>query len=254
MSSCADCQLNNCVLNCDCGFGRTALDLQTGCHGVDITNLGGALACPIEQGPQVYVGNPPIDRGAQDTGSGMQFVSEYVIGQSGTLVAWEFFTFRSDTVVLQIWRATADEGLEYDLVGSTVVTASSGYNEVDANIEVQSGDVLGWFCTGVQPIVFNSGGETVRRRYGYSGTDQQVDLSGHSNGWARTYSIRANIMSGFETLHTLIGDPNEVLSLQMTCKPSDEIGHGDCGAKSHTIIQPQTESSSRCIHEWPVGP
>jgi len=145
---------------------------------------------------EVYVGNPPIDRGARDTGSGMQFVSEYVIGQSGTLVAWEFFTFRSDTVVLQIWRATADEGLEYDLVGSTVVTASSGYNEVDANIEVQSGDVLGWFCTGVQPIVFNSGGETVRRRYGYSGTDQQVDMSGHSNGWARTYSIRANIISG----------------------------------------------------------
>lgn len=141
----------------------------------------------------VQVGNEPEDRGMSDTGSGMQFVSEYRIEETGKLTLWEFWAFLEDTMILQVYRQQ-DNPLTYNLVGMTTFDASVGYNEVEANIDVQAGDVLGWYCSGVQPIEYdNGGGRTVRRRYGYTGTDAQISVTNHEEGWEREYSIRATI-------------------------------------------------------------
>ena len=90
-----------------------------------------------------YTGYSAIDRENEDTGSQMQFVSEYEITESGTLVQWEIFTNRDAEIVLQVFREQSSS-LIYNLVGSTSLQAASGYNQIRANISVQAGDVLGW--------------------------------------------------------------------------------------------------------------
>ena len=73
----------------------------------------------------------------------MQFVSEYEITENGKLVSWEIFVFREVEMVLQVFREQSTP-LNYNLVGSTSFQATVGYNKVEANIDVQAGDVLGW--------------------------------------------------------------------------------------------------------------
>merc|ERR1712113_1043934 len=99
------------------------------------------------------------------TGAGMQFVSEYAIQANGLLTKWEVYTHRADVIVLQVWRPSGS--LKYYLVGHTYHDAPVGYSAADAAIEVQAGDVLGWYATGVQPIVYSIGGKRVRRSYKY---------------------------------------------------------------------------------------
>ena len=72
----------------------------------------------------------------------MQFVSEYEITENGKVVSWEIFVFREVEMVLQVFREQSP--LNYNLVGSTTFQATVGYNQVEANIDVQAGDVLGW--------------------------------------------------------------------------------------------------------------
>ena len=51
------------------------------------------------------------------------------------------------------------------------------------------------YCDGVQAIEFSNGGEVrVRRKYGYTGVESQVDVMNHANGWFRQYSIQAEIL------------------------------------------------------------
>jgi hypothetical protein len=122
----------------------------------------------------------------------MQFVSEYEITENGKLVSWEIFVFRETEMVLQVFREQSP--LNYNLVGSTTFQATAGYNQVEADIDVQAGDVLGWYCDGVQAIEYSDGGEVrVRRKYGYTGVENQVDVMNHANGWFREYSIKAEI-------------------------------------------------------------
>ena len=83
------------------------------------------------------------DREHTDTGRGMQFVTEYEISQSGTVIQWEIFTHLSAEIVLQVFREQSTP-LNFDLVGSTSLQAVSGHNRVEANIDVLAGDVLGW--------------------------------------------------------------------------------------------------------------
>jgi len=47
VDTCHSCYLQDCVLKCHCGFGKTWLDLKKRCRGKSVTNLGGALACPV---------------------------------------------------------------------------------------------------------------------------------------------------------------------------------------------------------------
>merc|ERR1719265_2668470 len=130
----------------------------------------------------------------------MQFVSEYTIPVNGRLTRWEIFTGRADSVILQVWRPSG--ALDFALVGSSPHSAPAGYSSATVSISVQAGDVLGWFCAGIQPIKFDSGGQIVRRAYGYDGTATSVSMSGHATGWARTYSIRAAIETSATTVTT----------------------------------------------------
>merc|ERR1712002_237093 len=130
-------------------------------------------------------------RDRRDTGSGIQFVSEYEITENGKLVSWEIFVFREVEMVLQVFREQSTP-LNYNLVGSTTFQATVGYNQVEANIDVQAGDVLGWYCDGVQAIEFSNGGDVrVRRGYGYTGVEDQIVVT---NQWFREYSIQAEIL------------------------------------------------------------
>ena len=74
----------------------------------------------------------------------MQFVTEYRIPSDGKLISWEIFTFRSDSIILQVWRERESEALSFVMVGHTTVDASIGFNQFDADIDVQEGDFIGW--------------------------------------------------------------------------------------------------------------
>jgi len=146
---------------------------------------------------EVTVGNEVIDRDSRDAGVGMQFVSEYQITGTGSLTMWKIYSSRSDTVVLQVWRRVGDS-LEFNLVGSSSHSAHVGFNQFEDEIYVQSGDYLGWFCAGKQPIKYTDNpikytDNVVRRIMQHDGSESSVDLSGHPSGWTRTYSIQAII-------------------------------------------------------------
>lgn len=44
--TCHSCLLEDCVLQCRCGMGKTQLNLKQRCRGKFVSNVGGALACP----------------------------------------------------------------------------------------------------------------------------------------------------------------------------------------------------------------
>jgi len=165
-----------------------------------------------------FAGNAPSNRNRQDSGRGMTIVSEYSIQDSGTLVAWEFYAFRADTIVLTVWRKTSPGSLSYTRVGKTTHAGSVGLNHVQANIPVQQGDVLGWFCSGKQPIKFSNNGPKVRRRYGYNAHTSTVHMNTHSGGWRRTYSIRAEINP------SLLGDDCVAYSIEACETAANALG------------------------------
>ena len=74
----------------------------------------------------------------------MQIVTEYTITSDGKLISWEIFTSRADSIILQVWRESVDEALSFDMVGYTIVDASIGFNQFEADINVTTGDVIGW--------------------------------------------------------------------------------------------------------------
>jgi len=45
LSGCDNCEMNNCVLECDCGLGKTSIDTRYQCTDGTITSIGGALVC-----------------------------------------------------------------------------------------------------------------------------------------------------------------------------------------------------------------
>merc|ERR1711973_281177 len=94
---------------------------------------------------------------------------------------------------LQVWRESMSEALSFFMVGYTIVDASYGFNQFEADISVQKGDVIGWYCSGIQPIKFDTDVGTVRRAYGFDGLTSPVSMAGHADGWSRTYSVRAEI-------------------------------------------------------------
>jgi len=174
-------------MNNEFTFFRHSTSLPGWCHG------GVYVICrPIS------VGNAPISSTQVESETAIQFVSEYTISESGTLKSWEFFAFNAETIALQVWRPSTNLDLVYDLVASVEVEALLGHNEVDADLPVQAGDVLGWYSNGVQPIVFSEGGDIVRQIDGHSGLDH-VDMSADPSGVARTYSIWAHLIFDLPT-------------------------------------------------------
>jgi len=145
---------------------------------------------PIQ--PNMIVGYDAISREIADTGTGMQFVSEYAFSDDGMLSGWDVYVNRQCSITLQVFRPSGTD-YTYDLVDSTVANVNVGANSIPAWIEVEAGDVLGWYQSGVQPIVFDNGGLIVRRAYGYTGSDSTVSMSGHAGGWNRMYSISATV-------------------------------------------------------------
>jgi len=141
----------------------------------------------------IFVGFNPIDRERIDSGTGMQLITEYAIPSDGKLISWEFFASRADSVILQVWRESLSEALSFFMVGYTIVDASYGFNQFEADISVQKGDVIGWYCSGIQPIKFDTDVGTVRRVYGFDGLTSPISMAGHKDGWSRTYSVRAEI-------------------------------------------------------------
>jgi len=142
--------------------------------------------------PALIVGYNAISREEADTGTGMQFVSEYAFSDDGMLSGWDVYVNRQCSITLQVFRPSGTD-YTYDLVDSTVANVNVGANSIPAWIEVEAGDVLGWYQSGVQPIVFDNGGLIVRRAYGYTGSDSTVSMSGHAGGWNRMYSISATV-------------------------------------------------------------
>lgn len=98
-------------------------------------------------------------------------------------------------VKLQIWRPMGN--LRYDLVGEVIAPIQKGYNSIcpDNAISVTQGDVLGWYMEGVQAITHEKGkGRTVRRVYRTFGVVTSLDMASHSQGWLRSYSVRAVVV------------------------------------------------------------
>merc|ERR1719262_2052159 len=147
---------------------------------------------PTSEPSTVIVGYDAISREIADTGTGMQFVSEYAFSDDGILLGWDVYVNRQCSITLQVFRPSGTD-YRYDLVASTVANVNVGANSIPALIQVEAGDVLGWYQSGVQPFVFDNGGLIVRRAYGYTGSDSTVSMSGHAGGWNRMYSISATV-------------------------------------------------------------
>ena len=92
--------------------------------------------------PYELVGYKALDRAHRDSGSNMQVISEYKFSSDGILTLWELFSFRTTSMILQIWRESSS--LTFDMVAYSSVYVSIGFNRIKANIEVQEGDVIGW--------------------------------------------------------------------------------------------------------------
>jgi len=179
-----DCYEEPCVMpSCKAPPGYTCT-----IAGTDDRGCGGFCDCNPES---EFVGYNAINRERRDTGSGMQFISEYTFSSDGILTMWELFSFRTTSMILQVWRESSS--LTFDLVGYQTVDVSVGFNQFEASIKVQRGDVIGWYGVGVQPIEFDNGGDIVRRVYGFDGLTSPVSMTGHLNGWSRSYSIRAKV-------------------------------------------------------------
>jgi len=43
---CSNCNVDNCIMTCECGFGITSIDLASRCSGEHLKVMGGALVCP----------------------------------------------------------------------------------------------------------------------------------------------------------------------------------------------------------------
>jgi len=136
-----------------------------------------------------FVGYDAKNRRKRDTGSGMQFISEYTFSSDGILNLWELFSFRDTRMILQVWRESSS--LKFHMVARSIVDVTVGFNQIKANIEVRRGDVIGWYGVGIQPIEYDNGGARVRRVSGFDGLTSPISMTGHKNGWSRSYSIRA---------------------------------------------------------------
>lgn len=147
--------------------------------------------------PRLF-GYKPIFRKSVDTGCSMHFVSEYEFDVVGHLIRWELYSNGPRIVKLQVWRPSGR--FCYDLVGEVTAPIHEGYNSVELDSEnevlVNPGDVIGWFMERVQAIPFESTshGPKVRRVYGTGGAATTLDMSDHSLGWFRRYSLQAVVV------------------------------------------------------------
>ena len=92
------------------------------------------------------MGYEAISRDQTDWNPFMLFISNYSIHIEGTLVEWEIFLVRQSTISLQVWRADERDSLLFHLVDEeTYQEANAGFQRLSANIQVQPGDVLGWY-------------------------------------------------------------------------------------------------------------
>ena len=72
----------------------------------------------------------------------MQFITEYTFPVNGIVILWEIFSYRSTSIILQIWRESIS--LLFELVDYSTVNVAVGFNRLEAEFQVQAGDVIGW--------------------------------------------------------------------------------------------------------------
>ena len=124
----------------------------------------------------------------------------------GHLFGWRIYAQRSGEIILQVWRPTGSS-YRYKLVGQTEYEADkAGIHEISLNseIEVEDGDVIGFFFPGQSIIPFD-GSECYSRRtlYVKNPSRSSVKVGAYYtfrkkiSGWnpCRNYSIVAQIRS-----------------------------------------------------------
>ncbi|CAK0793070.1 unnamed protein product [Prorocentrum cordatum] len=149
---------------------------------------------------EVQVGYPPTSRSSFDSDPvDGPVVVNIPIGVNGTLTKFELFAGFPVYVELQVWRPVS--AYKYSLVGWKAHTMEGGFQSVDASIQVEESDVIGWFVPSQdepvpQPILFDEGGRMVRflSTQAISGwIFGQVSSDDDAPEKARAYSIRATV-------------------------------------------------------------
>jgi hypothetical protein len=126
----------------------------------------------------------------------MHVVTDYAATNPGTVTGWELFSNRRSSILVQFWRRIKDQ--LFSIVGSTSWEIQEGYNQKlllhSDRYTVVAGDVVGFFVDGKQSVVFTTGsGDLVWPTHGTDGIVRNLDLSRYTNGWDRSYAIRAQV-------------------------------------------------------------
>lgn len=158
----------------------------------------------LQPAQAVSVGNDAIERDFYDGANnfGVGFGSQ-TIGVDGTLTSWQTYA-SAGTIALLVLRPTLASNL-FTLIGFDDETSTGGQQTFDADINVQSGDILGAFLgTGDISFSFNTPGVNVCSGPGcdvyFSPNGGLTDLVGllnqtiaFSGSTDRTYSLNATI-------------------------------------------------------------
>jgi len=273
LSGCDNCEMNNCVLECDCGLGKTSIDTRYQCTDGTITSIGGALVCvntggnSMEEAMEIYNREGACTNGdGWCTGGGLDVFQKMELEQCKARCLDNPLCVtisHGQTCVLHnsnSWRNRRYCQCVAPGTGTTFIktTDSSGdnmeiYNRAGA---CTNGD--GW-CTGGGLDVFRQidleeckakcldNPLCVTISYG------QRCVSHNSDSWRnRQYCQCVGRGTGTTFIKNLVpkpitpyeeyGDVNELIANQMPCNeiPMDD---NQCRSKSTTVFQPATSSS-----------
>jgi len=147
-----------------------------------------------------YAGLEAISRRRVDRRKDMQMLSKYKIPHDGLLKSWEFYSaYSGGNIYLQIFTLDRDK---YTLKERTeVVGIKKGFNSVtvpvtvDEKMRVKKGQVIGWYSSDKQPIVFDDKNceSIVTSRKGELRKGKTMAIKGKK--FPRCYSIRAVIQT-----------------------------------------------------------